>query len=135
MQLVGISFSSRCFVFLTVRLMLAKRKSGVNTSTGSMKNAKARYGEIVPRTTHTGKNPSGMAADIRSRRARVLGRFKSLLSSEQIRADSLSEVHTIAGSSILRYPFSACIVALTPIGKVIIGSVWPKSMFTITGKS
>jgi len=77
MQFVGTAFSNCCFASLSVRLVVAKIKSGMNTSSGSKKNAKARYGEIVPRTAHTGKNVIGMAADIRSRRVRVVGRFKS----------------------------------------------------------
>ncbi len=43
--------------------------------------------------------------------------------------------HDTAGSSILRYFSSARIVALTPIGNVIWGSVCPKSMFIMIGNS
>jgi len=61
-----------------MRLVLAKVKSERNSSSGRITNAKARYGEIVPSTNHTGKNATGMIPEMRSTRVRVLGRFKSV---------------------------------------------------------
>jgi len=65
-----------------------------------------------------------------------LGAFKSYYLPNRIRADSLSESSTIAGSSILKISLlCVAFVALTPTGKVIIWVSVAKVHVHHTGKS